>query len=424
MLKILQIAGDSILAKDIRQGDKLVSINGETVKDKLDYHFLTSEEELELEIERDGERFVIELEKDYDDDLGLYFPEMKPALCGNDCVFCFVDQFPPGARKTLCVKDEDYRFSFLHGNFITLSNIGKAGIERILKYRLSPLYVSVHAMDKNVRNRLLGRAKDDGFAEKFRTLAEGGISMHTQIVVTPGYNDGKILEDTIVRLAEYFPQTASIAVIPVGLTKYRENLPKLRLSTGGECAEIIETVDKYRRMFKRKYKDPLVYCSDEMFLKAGKGIPAGKYYRDFPQIENGVGLIRDLLDKFNAEKPDLPAEIRPASRILTPCGVSIAPILIAEIAPILNGVDGLTVEIIPVVNDFFGETVTVSGLLTGRDILKGLQGRRGDMILLPPDCLNYDDMFLDDMTLDEFQYKAGMKTVKYNWSFGEILLDL
>ena len=424
MLNIDHIDESSPLAEDVKSGDKLVSINGTAVRDRLDYQFLSADEELELIISRSGEQFIIELEKDFDDRLGLTFPEMKPRTCGNNCVFCFVDQFPPGARKTLCVKDEDYRFSFLQGNFITLSNLGRAGIARILRYRLSPLYISVHAMDREVRNRMLGRKKDDGFLDKFRRLAEGGITLHTQVVVVPGYNDGDVLVDTIEKLSAYFPQTASIGLIPLGLTKHRRNLPELRLLDPAECRTIIETAGLFRNKFAEKHSDPLVYCADEMFLKAGLPIPENEYYGDYPQIENGVGLVRDFWERFEAEKEDFPVSISPDRKIALVSGESIAPVLESEIVPVLNSIDGLTVSLIKVTNRFFGDSVTVSGLLTGKDIADTINGEQADLFVLPPDCLNYDELFLDDMSFKEFMHLTGKNAVKYEWSFIDILESL
>ena len=420
-MRTLHIDESSPLIGDIKPGDILVSINGTAVRDQLDYQFLSADEELELTFRRSGEQLIIELEKDFDDSLGLAFPEMKPRTCGNNCVFCFVDQFPSGARETLCVKDEDYRFSFLHGNFITLSNIGRAGIARILNYRLSPLYISVHAMDRDVRNRMLGRNKDDGFLNKFRQLADGGITMHTQVVVVPGYNDGDVLADTIEKLSVYFPQTASIGLIPIGLTKHRRNLPELRLLKPDECRTIIETAELYRKKYSMNHGDPLVYCADEMFLKAGIPIPEDDYYGDYPQIENGVGLVRHLLERFEAEKNDFPVSISPARKILLVSGESIASVLESEIIPILNNIGGLTVSLVKVNNKFFGGSVTVSGLLTGNDIAEAVQHEAADLIVLPPDCLNFDGLFLDDMSIDEFSGRAGCEVIQYNWSFMDII---
>ena len=421
MLKIIDIDVDSMLAEDVRPGDGLISIDGEAVRDILDYHFLSAGEEFEIEFERAGERFIIEVEKEDDEPLGMHFPEMKPRTCGNNCIFCFVDQFPPGARKTLCVKDEDYRFSFLHGNFITLSNLGRRGIARIIRYRLSPLYISVHALDKEIRNRLLGRTKDDGFLLKFRALATGGISMHTQIVVIPGLNDGFVLQETIEKLGKYYPSVASIGIIPIGLTRYRDNLPELRLLTEAECGEIASMVDLYRERFTNDYDDPLIYCADEIFLKAGLQIPETEYYGEFPQIENGIGLVRDLLDRFAAEKPDFPRILNTPLKILMPAGRSIYQVIRSDIEPVLNAIAGMEVEVIPVDNRFFGDSVSVSGLLTGGDILQAISGHTGDLVLLPPDCLNYDDLFLDDMSLEEFSKRAGMEARKFTWSFRKVL---
>ena len=417
MLKTLHIDKSSPLIDDVKPGDQLVSINGTFIRDQLDYQFLSSDEELEIVFSREGEQFTIELEKDFDDPLGLTLPEMKPRTCGNNCIFCFVDQFPPGARRTLCVKDEDYRFSFLHGNFITLSNIGKSGIERILKYRLSPLYISVHSMNADIRNRLLGREKDDRFLEKFRKLSGGGITLHTQVVIVPGYNDGDDLAETIEKLSEHFPQTASIGLIPVGLTRHRKDLRDLRLLDNQECREIIETAEHYRAKFLKTFGDPLVYCADEIFLKAGVEIPGDEYYGEYPQIENGIGLVRDLLERFEAEREEFPASISPSKKILLVSGESIAPVLKREILPVLNRIEGLSASVVKVRNRFFGETVTVSGLLTGRDILDTIRKEKADIILLPPDCLNFDGMFLDDMNLDEFSSSLSAEVIKFDWSF-------
>ena len=424
MLKVTGISPDSPLIDEIEPGDMLVAINGKSIRDTLDYMYLSADEELELEFSRNGEHFKLLFENEYDESLGLEFPQMKPRECGNDCVFCFVNQCPPGVRDTLNVKDEDYRFSFLHGNFITLSNIGKAGIARILEYRLSPLYISVHAMDSKVRRRLLNRKKDDGFLHKFETLAEGGITLHTQIVVVPGYNDRDILNDTITRITDYFPSAASIGVIPIGLTKHRKGLTELRLLTGAEAAAIIETVDKFRESFIAKYDDPIVYAADEMYLTADLPIPESGYYGDFPQIENGIGMVRTLLDDFDEEKSKLPKILKNKKRLLFVTGEAMSTVFTKSLLPVLNKIEGLECEVVSVKNEFFGETVSVAGLLVGRDIMNAVKEHAGDLIILPADCLNFDYKFLDDVSLKDFGENVKAPVKVFDGSFREIISNL
>jgi len=419
-LKITGIDPDGQLAGLVRHGDKLLNINGQPVRDIIDYRFLSAEDELELEFKRGGESYLLKIERDPFEFLGLEFAPMKPGLCGNDCLFCFVDQNPPGVRNSLKIKDEDYRFSFLYGNFITLSNLGKAGIDRIIRCRLSPLYVSVHAMNITTRNRLLNRGKDDGFHRKFRALIEGGIKLHTQVVIVPGCNDGEILVDTLEKLANFHPGVASIGLIPVGLTKYREGLPPLRPLTPAEASDIIELSNIFRERFTKELGGALVYCADEMFLLAGEPIPENEYYGDFPQLENGVGMARFFLDEFHQEAEAFPAAIDFPHKMLLVTGTAFAPFIEREVIPILRKIDGIKVELAAAPNSFFGETVTVAGLLAGRDILSALNGKRADLIVLPPDCLNRDGLFLDDLSLDEFQNIIGIRTIVFDSSFLEI----
>ena len=421
MLKIIDIRPDSPFTDEIKPGDRLVSINGKKVRDILDYMFLSADEELELEFLCGEETVQLLYENDYNEDPGLEFPQMKPAECGNDCVFCFVNQCPPGVRPTLNVKDEDYRFSFLHGNFITLSNIGKSGIARILEYRLSPLYISVHAMDKAARRALLKGRKEDHFLPKFEMLAKGGITLHTQIVVVPGYNDGEILKDTIRLLGEYYPSVASIGIIPVGLTDHRKSLPDLRLLNRDEAISIIGLVENFRAEFIGKYNDPLVHAADEMFILAGLQFPDADYYLDFPQIENGIGMVRTLLDDFKREKSRFPKKVQTDKRILLVTGASMAPILEEQVLPVLNKIGGISCEVVKVPNHFFGSTVNVAGLLVGKDLVSAMGNRSADLIVLPPDCLNYDGLFLDDMSLEEFLGNFTAKVIVFDGSFKKLI---
>jgi len=423
-LKILEIRPDSSLSEDIEPGDLLVRINGKEVRDIIDVWFHSSDENLLLDFSRNGESFTIELEKDFEEDLGLIFPEMKPRLCGNNCIFCFVDQCPPGVREALNVKDEDYRFSFLHGNYITLSNLGEQSIKRIIEYNLSPLYISVHAMEPGVRNYLLGRKKDDHFLEKFGKLSDSGIFMHTQVVIIPGINDNEVLEDTIEKLSEYYPQVASIGLIPVGLTSQRTNLPDIKPVSKEKARGILGITDRYRAFFTEKFENPLVYAADELYLRAGVGIPDTEYYGDFPQIENGIGMVRRLLDIFEEESSNFPEKITSPRKVVFPTGITMKPVLNRYIIPKLNLITGLEVEAIEVINRFFGDPVTVSGLLGGEDILQSVKGIDADLLVLPPDCLNIDHLFIDNMSLDDFSKLVKSKVKIFTWSFLELIRGL
>ena len=423
-MKIIKIHPDSQIVSEAQPGDILLKINGQRVRDILDYCFLGADEELELEMKRGDDSFIIKIEKYPDEQLGLEFAPLKPLICGNNCLFCFIDQNPPGARDSLKVKDEDYRFSFLHGNYITLSNLGKASLDRIIRCHLSPLYISVHAYDSAVRNRLLNRRKDDGFIRKFEYLLKGGIILHTQVVIVPDYNDGEILADTIEWLGSCYPGVASVGVIPVGLTRHRKELPPLRLITADEALGIIEMVEKYRARFERAKGCALVYCADELFLTGGKPIPDYDYYDDYPQLGNGVGMARKFLDDFKVERERFPKSVFPPKKVLMVTGSLFSKILESEVVPLLQGIMGLSVEVIPLKNRYFGYTVTVANLIAGEDILHALRGKQGNVIILPPDILNDDGLFLDNLSIGEFNSAARMKAIPFPGSFRQILDSL
>jgi putative radical SAM enzyme (TIGR03279 family) len=423
-LKIENIQVSSPLYGKILPGDILLSINSHPLRDLLDYLYLSEDQELHLEVLRSGEVFRIEVEIESPAELGLTPAQMKPRLCGNHCLFCFVDQNPPGVRKSLLIKDEDYRFSFLHGNFITLSNLSRNAIKRIIEYRLSPLFISVHSMDMEARNRLLNRKTDDGFRKKFLQLIQAGITLHTQIVIVPGYNDGQVLEDTIAQAGDYFPAVASIGLIPVGLTKYRQHLTPLVPVDKELARKIIALSAQFRLRFLRKYCNPLVYAADEMFLLAQEPLPDVKYYREFPQIGNGVGMVRYFLRQFNLEKRKFPRKFKSIRKILLVTGTAMAPVLRAEVKPVLQKIQNARIEIIEVKNDFFGHSVTVAGLLGGRDILKTIENCQADLIILPTDCVNCDGFFLDDLKFEDLKRRVRGKVEVFSGSFSTILKEL
>ncbi len=336
--------------------------------------------------------------------MGVDFEELKCKSCGNHCVFCFVDQNPPSVRETLLFKDEDYRYSFMYGNYVTLTNTSQRDLERIVEQRLSPLYISVHAMDDNVRRRMLGLRGRGRLREKLNFLAENGIEMHAQIVLVPGWNDGAILEHSISELLKLYPAVQTVAIVPVGLTGHRQGLPELQPVQPEDARGLVN----WRRLIamsnKAKYGTHFIYLADELYLLAGEPFPPAEDYDDYAQIENGVGMTRQFLDDLEREIPDWPDSI-PETRMAWVTGELAAPILEKYLLPPLNAISGMTAEVLPVKNNFFGGHVTVSGLLTGQDIAAALQGSNYDVAVLPPNCLNYDDLFLDDWT--PAQVEAG-----------------
>lgn len=409
-MKVSAIAKNSQAEQEgILPGDEVLSVNGNPVRDDIDFLFHGSEDLLHLAVRR-GER-VFEAVLDGYGDSGIEFEPMNFISCGNRCVFCFVDQNPSGMRKTIYFKDEDYRLSFLHGAYVTLTRLTDADLERIIGQRLSPLYISVHVTDPEVRRTILGLKRDDRLIEKLDRLIDGGIRLHTQIVVCPGINDGAVLEQSIDDLAGRFPGILSIAVVPVGLTRHRGGLYPLRPVDETHARETISAVDRLQAAFRERNGAGFVYCSDEWYIRAGVDIPAAEYYDDFPQIENGVGMVRDFLEGVDRLET-IGGEARYNSRLILVTGVSMSR-HIGELAGRLTEIGGVEVRTAVVVNRFYGETVTVSGLLAGNDIIRALEGTSPDeTVVLPPNCLNDDGLFIDDLAPDDISRAYGVKVVQ------------
>ncbi len=416
---ISRVVPDSIAHElGVEPGDRLVKINGQALEDLIDYRFMTSDEYLEVEIVKaDGEQWVLEVEKDLDEDLGLEFEQSTfdgIKRCANKCVFCFVDQMPPGTRDTLYVKDDDYRMSFLHGNFITFTNLGEHDLNRIIRLRLSPLYVSVHTTNPQLREKMLNSPRAGDIMHQLTRLAESGIELHTQVVAAPGINDGPELDRTLRELGALYPAVQSIAVVPVGLTRYREQLYPLKLFTPEEALAVIRQVEAFQRQFRDQHRRYLVYAADEFYLLAGRAVPPASHYEDFPQTENGIGLVRLFLDSFTAEKPRLPASLNRKTRLILVTGKSAEKIL-TGMAEELNLVGKLEVDAVSVPNRFFGETVTVAGLVTGQDIARTLEGYfagkkadEGTVVCIPSVMLKSgEEIFLDGMTVEELAAQLG-----------------
>ena len=371
-------------AAELRPGDRLVAINSAPVRDIIDVQFYGAEERLRLLVERDNQPAVVDVQRGYDDELGLSFEnptfDVDIRRCANNCDFCFVKQNARGMRRSLYVKDDDYRYSFLFGNFVTLTNLVEQDWERLAEQRLSPLYVSVHASDLGLRRRFLGRRSAPDVMGQLRRLADLGIEVHTQIVLVPGVNDGDRLAETIAGLSSLYQQpVVSVGVVPIGLTKYHRG--QCRTYTVDESRAILGQLAVWQAWNREQRKISFVYASDEWYLVAGREVPLADAYDGFPQVENGAGMVRQLLDEWSTLKSDLQT-LRPRSATLA-CGMLIAPVL-DQIVKEWTQLTGADLQVTPVVNQFFGPVTTVSGLLTGADVVAALQGRHhGDMVLLP-----------------------------------------
>jgi len=395
----------------IRAGDRLLKANRRVVRDVIDYMFEAGEDSFELEFERASNGEIFRVTPDYDMDLGMELEPPRTKTCKNKCIFCFVAQLPKGMRQTLYIKDEDYRLSFLYGNYITLSNLTEADWARIVKQRLSPLYISVHSVDPEKRRLLLGRKQptknnEPDILAELTKLVKAGIRIHAQAVICPDINDGKDLEKTVNALAGLYPGVESLAVVPVGLTRFIKN--NLQPVDRKQAVTTIKQLEKLRKKFIKRFDDPFVQPSDEYYLKANLPVPEAKEYGEFSQIENGVGLVRDFLDRFDAL--DLPKRLRRRLSLLTFTGRSFFPFLKEAANRLEANIKWLDLHVLEIQNDFFGNNVTVSGLITGSDIIaqisKYLLVNKVDALLVPSVVLrDGDGVFLDDVTVQEVEQK-------------------
>jgi putative radical SAM enzyme (TIGR03279 family) len=413
------------IAEDLgfEPGDALVAINGVQPRDLIDYRFLCADEELTLEVlDKRGKTHRVELEKDIDDDLGL---EFETALfdglmqCNNACPFCFIDQQPPGKRGTLYLKDDDYRLSFLYGSYLTLTNLLPQAWERIAKLRLSPLYVSVHATEPELRSRLLKNPRAGQILDQLAWFQAQRLQIHAQVVVCPGINDGDHLETTLRDLARFHqgdvPAVASAAVVPVGLTRFRPEQDELTPVTQTQAQAVIAQVQALQAEFQPRFGTNFVWLADEWFLIAQQAVPAECHYEDYPQLGNGVGSIRQFLNEFEqSARAYLPEAVTPPRSLTWVVGSAVERAF-QPIVERLNRVQGLTVHLAALASDYWGREMTVTGLLTGHDLILGLQNRSlGEALLLPTVMLKPSDsgdpattLFLDDMSVAEISQRLN-----------------
>ncbi len=418
MVKITEIDKNSKLyALGVREGDVLLSVNGNGIRDVLDYRFYITERDVEFTFCREKEEYSVKLHKGEYEDVGLGFetPLMdKKHTCRNGCIFCFVDQMPKGLRDTLYFKDDDSRLSFLHGNYITMTNMTEEDITRIIKMRISPINVSVHTTNPELRVKMMKNKRAGEVLAYLPMLADAGIELCTQLVLCPGINDGEELERSMHDLLKLCPSLISCAVVPVGITKYREGLCPLRTYTKEEAQRVIETVNSFGDYCKKEYGSRIFTVADEFYQKAELPLPGEDYYEGYPQLENGVGLIRSLLEDLKyCLEDDAPAESSGKESVLAVTGVA-AYDTICEVSKMLSEkYPRLDIDVICVKNGFFGETVTVAGLLTGKDMLpaikKALNEKKYSRVVIPHATLKADeDVFLCGMTLSELREAIGV----------------
>ena len=407
MVRVSRIDQNSIAdALGIQPGTELVSVNGRPLADFLDWEFLTADEELAIEARQpDGEEVVYELERLDGEPLGIQLEPPNVRRCANRCEFCFIEGLPPGLRKNLYIRDDDYRLSFAYGNFATLSNVKERDISRILEYRLSPLYVSVHATNHEARKVLLNNTRVPDIKAQLSRLAEGGIQFHCQMVVVPGLNDEEVLEESLSDLWNMGDAVLSAAVVPVGLTQF-SHLYTAQSMDRDTAAAILERVERWGDRAMKERGETWVYGSDELYMLAQRQLPDAEHYGEFAQIENGVGSVTSLRMRVAAGIGELPR--RDGQKIGVVTGKAMG-LLMQPLLESLTRASGATFELIVVENSLFGPTITTAGLLVGKDILRALETRHDlDIALIPAETINEDSIFLDDYTLENVRNSLPM----------------
>ena len=431
---IKEVLPDSIAEEvGIEVNDVLISINDNIIDDIIDYRFLSADEEIVLQIEKpNGEIWDIEIEKDYGEELGIEFGGGimdKAKSCSNKCMFCFIDQLPKGMRDTLYFKDDDSRLSFLQGNFVTLTNMKEEDIDRIIRYRISPINISVHTTNPELRVRMLKNRFAGNVLERMQRLSDEGIQMHAQIVCIPDVNDGEELKRTIEDLYKLYPQVNNVAVVPIGITKFREGLEKVNTFTKEGSKYTIDMVKELQSKFYNEVGEPFVRLSDEFYIVAGEEIPDAEFYNGFTQIEDGVGVTRCFRDAIESDLDILDLNKKGSYTMITGAlaydEVKIAAEKIVKKNPKIH------IDVFKIINNFFGNTITVNGLLTGGDIIEQLKGKIRTPYLFMADNMfrrgyelaPQDSIMLDDLTIDDIEKALDVKVIVCDYT-GEDLISL
>ena len=397
----------SVCEKKIHGGDDLLAVNGNAICDVLDYRFYTTEEKLKLLIRTaGGKQKTVKIKKGETEDLGLIFDTYlmdKHHSCKNKCIFCFIDQMPKGMRESLYFKDDDSRLSFLFGNYVTLTNLTDEDVDRIIKMHISPVNVSVHTMNPELRVKMMKNPNAGTSLRFLDRFAQAGIKLSTQLVLCPGVNDGEELQYSLDELGKLYPAVQSIAAVPVGLTKYRDDLPPLQAYDEKSSAAVIDMIDNFNAHFTYFHGETIAYAADEFYLKANRPIPPEDYYGSYPQLENGVGMWRSFENEFRQALQSCEIRTIAPRRVSIATGTAAYPLLKSLADAACETIRGLSVDVFAIQNDFFGASVTVSGLLTGQDLVRQLSGKDlGDVLLISENMLRSgEDVFLDDMTVSE-----------------------
>ncbi len=433
MVKIVSVERKSRASRaGIMDGDNLISINGHNIRDVLDYRFYLAEERITLKLEREGKEIEVNIKKRQYDDIGLDFetPLMdKKHSCENKCIFCFIDQLPRGMRKTLYFKDDDSRLSFLHGNYITMTNLHDEDIDRIIEMHISPVNISVHTTNPELRVKMMHNKRAGEVLSYIDKLANAGIGLCGQIVLCKGINDGAELDRTLADLSKYYPAMQSVSIVPAGLTKYRDKLYPLEEFTKDEAAAVIEQVESFAQKMYEQTDTRMFYCADELYLKAQLPVPPESHYDGYPQIENGVGMIRSMIEEFYDELDYIDeyvdGECVPVCLSIV-TGVAAFDTLSQIARDLESRVSGLKINVYKIINNFFGESITVAGLLTGKDIAEQLCGRElGELVLFPENSLRQGgDLFLDDMSPDELSERLGVPVAPGHNDGAQLIRDI
>lgn len=427
---IEEVAKGSIAEElEILPGDILLSINEVPVKDIIDYKYLVSDDYIVVAIEKsDGDIWEFEIEKDFDEDLGIIFTNPlidKAKSCRNNCIFCFIDQLPPDMRETLYFKDDDSRLSFLQGNFITLTNMSDEEVDRIIKYRLSPINVSVHTTNPELRIQMLNNKNAGKVYGILKRFAEAKLEVNCQIVLVPGVNDGDELDRTLEDLSVLYPTVESVAVVPIGITKYREKLQKVKPYTGDLAEKLLDFIGEKQNRFMESLGTRFIFASDEFFALTKRELPNHDDYEGFPQLENGVGLMKSFGTEIFEELDKIKVPIKKKKKYVLATGTLANEFMVKMKDNIIEKFDELELIVVPIVNKFFGETITVSGLITGQDLIEQLRIYKDvDGIIIPRSMMKSDEeIFLDNLTLEEVIKELGVPVISSKVD-GKIFVDI